>query len=88
MRYGREETVEDLADVLLRNGFVRCDIAACNCGSWHRRYGLYERWLEIEDMMADAGHELSNGNGRLLRNAVANLIAERDALLAQLTPNG
>lgn len=22
-------------DVLRRNGFRQCDIAACNCGSWH-----------------------------------------------------
>lgn len=31
------DTIADLIDVLRRNGFVECDIPACNCGSWHRR---------------------------------------------------
>ena len=36
--------VEALEDRLVRSGFVRCDLPACNCGSWHQRYGLPERW--------------------------------------------
>ena len=72
----------DLEDVLRRNGFVRCDIMACNCGSWHARYGLPERWAEIKEALAGAGHPLCNENGNLVRNALAALIAERDALAA------
>lgn len=67
-------------DVLVRNGFVRCDIPACNCGSWHAQYGLPERMFEIKDALAEAGHPLCNDNGNLVRNALAALIADRDAL--------
>lgn len=71
---------DDLRDVLLRNGFVQCDIPACNCGSWHHRYGLPERMQEIKDALAEAGHELSNANGNLTLNALKALISERDAM--------
>lgn len=73
-----------LRDVLLRNGFVECDIAACNCGSWHARYGLPERWAEIKDMLADAGYPLCNENGYLVRNALAKLFTDLAALRAAL----
>lgn len=73
---------EDLEDVLRRNGFVRCDMMACNCGSWHARYGLPERMAEVKEALSDAGHPLCNENGNLVRNALAALIAERDALAA------
>ena len=79
-------TVEELQDVLIRNGFVRCDIAACNCGSWHARYGLQERWREVKDALEEAGHPLCNENGHLVLNALQALIAERDKL-RELTPN-
>jgi hypothetical protein len=29
------ERADELESVLNRNGFRKCDIAACNCGSWH-----------------------------------------------------
>ena len=74
------ETVDDLRDVLLRNGFFRCDIDACNCGSWHARYGLPERYDEVKGMLAEAGHPLCNENGNLVRNALKALIDERDML--------
>jgi len=73
------ETAGDLRDVLRLNGFVRCDIAACNCGSWHARYGLQERWSEVKEALASAGHPLCNENGHLVSMALAGLIAERDA---------
>jgi hypothetical protein len=73
------ETAEELRDVLLRNGFVRCDIPACNCGSWHARYGLPERYTEIKDILADAGHPLCNTNGHLAREALKQLIDDRNA---------
>lgn len=38
----RLDKADEMRDVLLRNGFVECDISACNCGSWHHRYGLPE----------------------------------------------
>lgn len=71
-------TNSDLEDVLHRNGFVRCDVAACNCGSWHARYGLRERMNEISDALAEAGHPLDNSNGHIALEALRNLIAERD----------
>ena len=74
------EQIAELTDTLQRHGFVRCDITACNCGSWHPRYGLQERMDELKALVADAGHPLSNGNGNLLRNAVSELIWDRDAL--------
>jgi len=75
---------DDLRDVLLRGGFVPCGIPACNCGSWHHRYGLPERMQEIKDALAEAGHELSNANGNLTLNALKALVAERDELRRQL----
>jgi hypothetical protein len=71
----------DLRDVLLRYGFVRCDAPACNCGSWHPRFGLYERWEEIKSDIADAGIDL---NGRTLRAAVRELIHSVAALHEQV----
>lgn len=72
--------VERLCDVLRRKGFVPCDIAECNCGSWHARYGLPERWNEVKAALAEAGHPLCNKNGNLVHEALKELIAERDIL--------
>lgn len=74
----------DLTDVLRRNGFVPCDITACNCGSWHARYGLPERMTEVKEALADAGHPLCNENGNLVSRALQELIAERDAQALEL----
>ena len=76
--------VDSLRDILRRQGFVPCDISACNCGAWHHRYGLPERMRELEDLLAEAGHPLGNKNGNLLRGAVRDLISERDALRSTL----
>ena len=57
---------------------MRCDIPACNCGSWHARYGLPERWEEVKEALAEAGHYLCNENGHLVSNALKALIEERD----------
>lgn len=78
-----EYTVDELADVLLRAGFVECNIAACNCGSWHHRYGLPERFSEIKDALMDAG-VLNNETGNLPIRAIAKLIEQRDALRSRL----
>ena len=79
----REYTVDDLVDVLRRAGFVECDIAACNCGAWHHRYGLPERWSEIQGALRDAG-VLNNETGNLPIRAVAKLVEQRDAIAARL----
>ena len=84
-RAERAEADRDaLTDVLRRAGFVQCDIAACNCGSWHARYGLPERWNEIKSDLADAGYPLCNENGHVVRNALAGLVRDRDALADKL----
>lgn len=75
---------DQLRDVLWRGGFVMCDIPACNCGSWHHKYGLPERFREIADGLAEAGHELCNENGNLPIRALKSLAAERDQLRAEL----
>ena len=71
-----------LTSTLRHEGFVECDIAACNCGSWHHRYGFPERWQELKDILADAGHALCNDNGHLMHKALAELV-EENALLKQ-----
>jgi len=75
-------TAEELRDVLYRNGFRPCDISACNCGSWHARFGLRERMDEITEMVSDAGHPLCNENGNLMKNALGALIVELEQLRA------
>lgn len=71
---------DDMQHTLERHGFRRCDIAACNCGSWHQMGGLVARWEELADVLAAAGHPLTNANGHLLRKALKALVAERDLL--------
>lgn len=78
-----EYTVDELADVLLRAGFVECNIAACNCGSWHHCYGLPERFSEIKDALMDAG-VLNNETGNLPIRAIEKLVEQRDALSSRL----
>jgi len=69
-----------LRNALLEQGCVPCDIPECNCGSWHAKYGYPERMEEIRNLLAGAGHPLSNENGNLARNALQVLIQERDSL--------
>lgn len=67
----------ELKDVLSRNGFVRCDNPVCNCNSWHARYGLYERFQEIKQLLRDAD-VLNNDTGNLPSKAIELLIQQRD----------
>jgi len=62
---------------LLRHGFRRCDIPACNCGSWHHVDGLMARWRELEEAL-----EPSNGQTMLgrAREVAAQLAAAKDRL--------
>jgi hypothetical protein len=71
-----EARVKELEDVLIRKGFVRCDIAACNCGSWHHRYGLPERFAEIKEVLRNAD-VLNNETGNLPINAIRKLVEQR-----------
>jgi len=75
----RKDT-EDLEDVLIRNGFRRCSTAACNCGSWHYQGGYRQRFEEFVEVLAEAGHPLTNDNGNTPLLALKELVAERDVL--------
>jgi hypothetical protein len=55
---------ERLENVLLSRGFRRCDIAACNCGSWHQFGGFALRFREINEATND---EWRNGETLLAR---------------------
>lgn len=66
-----------LLDVLRQNGFVECDIRACNCGSWHHQHGLPERFAEIKELLSSAG-VLNNNTGNLPSEAIKLLIMQRD----------
>jgi len=74
------DEVSSITDVLYRNGFVRCDISACNCGSWHARYGLQERFNGIKDALSEA----TDLNGKTVLSALNEVIAERDALAREV----
>ena len=58
------ESRERLTSILYNNGFRVCDIAECNCGSWHQIGGFAARFREIEDASAD---EWRNGETLLTR---------------------
>ena len=79
-----EETADTLRDFLRREGYRRCDIPACNCGSWHGRDGLHARWREVKDALDEAGHPLTNANGNTVLRALGELVADRDRLRAAL----
>ena len=80
----KDAEIARLRDVLTSKGFVECGIPACNCGSWHHRYGLPERMYELRRILEEAGHPLCNENGNLIGNALNELVAERDALREDL----
>jgi outer membrane murein-binding lipoprotein Lpp len=69
--------VDDLKDILLRNGFVPCDVPACNCGSWHPRYGATALIREIATALEDGG---ISTNGITIPAAVNSLIAKNAEL--------
>lgn len=69
---------EDLRDVLLREGYRRCDIAACNCNGWHGGHAM-ARLNEIGDALEAAGVSL---NGSTILKRVQGLAAQRDEAVA------
>ena len=72
--------VEQLTDVLRRNGFRECDIPVCNCGSWHHVGGFAERFREIDEATAD-----DERNGETLLTRIGRIVADRERLRAALT---
>lgn len=72
----------DLAvDFLRRHGYRRCDIPACNCGSWHGGHAN-ARLNELREAFEQDEH--TNTNGKTLLNLVCETLSERDALRAAL----
>lgn len=70
-----EEEANDLrkrADFMERRGYRRCDIAACNCGSWHGGHA--------EDRLREIYEALGGCNGTLPIQE----IEKKDARLAEL----
>ena len=65
-----------------RKGYHECDIAACNCGSWHDTYLPWRlRFYELVDALRQAGFDTLQLTAQV---ALTNLVAERDALAVQL----
>lgn len=69
----RDELVSSLQEKLRRaewfidkEGYRRCDIAACNCPYWHGG-NWQERFREISDIVQEAG---ISTNGILLKDAI------------------
>lgn len=58
-------------DFIRRHGYRKCDIAACNCGSWHGGDAM-ERLLEIEGAIREAG---ISTNGQTILGAVKSILA-------------
>jgi hypothetical protein len=69
---------DEARDFILRAGYRRCDVPACNCGSWHGGH-LYDRLREIEAALSDADIDWA---GTVLKTAQAAL-AELATLRAQ-----
>lgn len=81
MTYARLETEEAMAiqaelgrclNFIESRGYRRCDIPACNCGSWHGGHAQ-QRLQEINDA-------LGNPNGVTTLKAVQQLVARNEEL--------
>lgn len=53
----RVYTAKELKDFLIRNGYRECDIAACNCGSWHGGHAS-DRLRELREVIGENGKTL------------------------------
>jgi len=77
--YDLQQRLDKAEWVLANSGFIRCDIAACNCGSWHQVGGYRARFDEIKEVVEAAGYST---NGRTLLDAVKAMAADKDAPVA------
>ena len=64
---------------LERAGYRQCDIAACNCGSWHQHSDQVERLRAALEYQAAAAHEAVR--------ALSNMRAEVDRINQQFWKN-
>lgn len=69
---------DDAEDFLWRHGYRRCDIPACNCGSWHGGHANM-RLIELREAFEQDEH--TDTNGKTLLGLVCEVLTERDALL-------
>jgi hypothetical protein len=67
----RIEELGDLKWVLESHGWRRCDIPACNCGSWHPPKGI----MELQEQLDNANDRIEELKQRL-RDVVAWLTGE------------
>jgi hypothetical protein len=71
--YDLEQRLEKAEWVLNNAGFRRCDIPACNCGSWHQVGGYRARFDEIKEAVEEADYST---NGKTLLDVVKEVIAD------------
>lgn len=69
--YELRQRLEKAEWVLQSSGFRRCDIAACNCGSWHQVGGYAERFREIKEAVEEAGYST---NGKILLDVINEIL--------------
>lgn len=84
-RHELEQRLEKAEWVLNNAGFRRCDIMACNCGSWHQVGGFKARFDEIKEAVEEADYST---NGKTLLEVVKEVIADakRNGAAAQPAP--
>jgi hypothetical protein len=70
--YEISQRLEKAEWVLQHSGFRRCDIPACNCGSWHHVGGYAERFREIREAVEEAGYST---NGKILLDVINEILA-------------
>lgn len=66
-------------DFIERRGYRRCDIPACNCGSWHGG-NAEERLRDFHEELVNADVET---NGKTLIGALREVLSERASLMAE-----
>lgn len=75
----RDERGQKALDFIERRGYRRCDIAACNCGSWHGGHAE-NRLRDFHEALVQADVET---NGKTLLGALGEVLAERAALASE-----
>lgn len=75
----RDERGQKALDFIERRGYRRCDIPACNCGSWHGG-NAENRLRDFHEALVQADVET---NGKTLLGALGEVLAERAALASE-----